>query len=639
MDKVAAEETSIASLNSLIEQKTGQMQEGDEKPFYNGDEAPADDDEADAHRATKDSSKARRENGLRRGKWTMEEEAYANRLIHEFKLGLLPLTDGTTLRTFLSKLLHCDPMRISKKFVGQNCIGKQVFRRRQADMDRLSPDDIKRSRYELAELERRFLSRVAQTNRTAKTAVGSATTPTPRAAAKLPWNSKGGEDSAPPDFARQQPVLAPWLLPPHAGSQAVPVRATPGAGAVAIAAPYGLTTTGRSAAYASQPHGTWPPAPSHPPPPPAGPYAPSARASDDGHERKPVIVHHGRPGVSSSSDDAHPERVVPTRLDRSRSDNFPTRPSTQSLTSFDLPSLNSMDNLAGLDLQSAWPSAAKLSQLGQVEPSTGLADTSRHASSSSLAAMAAAAAGEKGRGLSSWPSFSALVGGIDEEHNDPHKSQRSAPAPALNRQRPPEHHDIAPVSTDLAARVDAVSDEEQHPQQQRHRVSVKEEPSSSTASSGDAVAAPAPREVAPPPRTMVPDTPRPPPVRPAPAAAPVETKPLAKETDVGTPSPAPAAADAGPPRERNSAPADVRKRSGDAIHRSHRNSSVENFLSLVRSGDIPAPEADLLSHPILQQLGNAQERHKRDADDAFSNSNKQPDSRDSFNKAPRVQPS
>lgn len=39
---------------------------------------------------------------------------------------MLPLTDGTTLRTFLSKLLNCDPMRISKKFVGSNCIGKQV---------------------------------------------------------------------------------------------------------------------------------------------------------------------------------------------------------------------------------------------------------------------------------------------------------------------------------------------------------------------------------------------------------------------------------------------------------------------------------------------------------------------------------
>jgi hypothetical protein len=64
---------------------------------------------------------------LRRGKWTIEEEQFALRLIEEFRAGLLPLTDGTTLRTFLSKLLNCDPMRISKKFVGDNCIGKVIF--------------------------------------------------------------------------------------------------------------------------------------------------------------------------------------------------------------------------------------------------------------------------------------------------------------------------------------------------------------------------------------------------------------------------------------------------------------------------------------------------------------------------------
>lgn len=74
--------------------------------------------------AGKQESQKIKKAGLRRGKWTSEEEFYANRLIYEFKLGLLPLTDGTTLRTFLSKLLNCDPMRISKKFVGQNCIGK-----------------------------------------------------------------------------------------------------------------------------------------------------------------------------------------------------------------------------------------------------------------------------------------------------------------------------------------------------------------------------------------------------------------------------------------------------------------------------------------------------------------------------------
>jgi len=109
---------------------------------------------------------------LRRGKWTSEEEAYANRLIAEFKGGLLPLTDGTTLRTFLSKLLNCDPMRISKKFVGSNCIGKQVFRRRTVDINRLTPEQIQQSRAELSELERRFLERVAQTNRLKSSGVG-----------------------------------------------------------------------------------------------------------------------------------------------------------------------------------------------------------------------------------------------------------------------------------------------------------------------------------------------------------------------------------------------------------------------------------------------------------------------------------
>jgi len=109
-----------------------------------------------------EESTNRRKAPLRRGKWTPEEEAYANRLIQEFKAGLLPLTDGTTLRTFLSKLLNCDPMRISKKFVGSNCIGKQVFRRRGADVNNLTPDQIQKTRLELSELEKKFLDRVAQ---------------------------------------------------------------------------------------------------------------------------------------------------------------------------------------------------------------------------------------------------------------------------------------------------------------------------------------------------------------------------------------------------------------------------------------------------------------------------------------------
>jgi len=129
---------------------------------------------------------------LRRGKWTTEEEAYANRLIQEFKGGLLPLTDGTTLRTFLSKLLNCDPMRISKKFVGQNCIGKQVFKRRQADLDKLTSNDLARNRQIMGDLEIKFLERLAQTNRCKS-------------------GSKDGKYYN-DDFSNGPPV--PWMIPP-----------------------------------------------------------------------------------------------------------------------------------------------------------------------------------------------------------------------------------------------------------------------------------------------------------------------------------------------------------------------------------------------------------------------------------------
>jgi hypothetical protein len=147
---------------------------------------------------------------LRRGKWTPEEEAYANRLILEFKSGLLPLTDGTTLRTFLSKLLNCDPMRISKKFVGSNCIGKQVFRRRTADLNRLTPEQIQQSRAELSELERRFLERVTQTNRVKSSGVGGAASAAPEAIIM-------GRPKI--EHETMEPPSPPWLQPPFGYKQ------------------------------------------------------------------------------------------------------------------------------------------------------------------------------------------------------------------------------------------------------------------------------------------------------------------------------------------------------------------------------------------------------------------------------------
>lgn len=149
---------------------------------------------------------------LRRGKWTPEEEAYANRLIQEFKAGLLPLTDGTTLRTFLSKLLNCDPMRISKKFVGGNCIGKQVFRRRTADINRLTPEQIQQSRAELSELERRFLERVAQTNRVKSS--GATVAPSTAASVAMNGAPKLDKEMENHQNAGGAPPSPPWLQTP-----------------------------------------------------------------------------------------------------------------------------------------------------------------------------------------------------------------------------------------------------------------------------------------------------------------------------------------------------------------------------------------------------------------------------------------
>jgi hypothetical protein len=61
------------------------------------------------------SSKSKSKTTLRRGKWTAEEEAYVARVIKDFNSGYLDAPPATTLRTYLSEKLKCDPMRITKK--------------------------------------------------------------------------------------------------------------------------------------------------------------------------------------------------------------------------------------------------------------------------------------------------------------------------------------------------------------------------------------------------------------------------------------------------------------------------------------------------------------------------------------------
>jgi len=43
---------------------------------------------------------------LRKGKWTLMEEQYASKIIHYFNRGVLPISVGTTLRSYLSEKLN-----------------------------------------------------------------------------------------------------------------------------------------------------------------------------------------------------------------------------------------------------------------------------------------------------------------------------------------------------------------------------------------------------------------------------------------------------------------------------------------------------------------------------------------------------
>jgi len=93
---------------------------------------------------------------LRKGKWSTEEELYANKIIMYFNKGLLPnVTAGTTLRSYLSDKLQCDPMRITKKFAGASCIGKQVFQPLQQTVFQ-NTSMLKAAEDELNQLEKGF---------------------------------------------------------------------------------------------------------------------------------------------------------------------------------------------------------------------------------------------------------------------------------------------------------------------------------------------------------------------------------------------------------------------------------------------------------------------------------------------------
>lgn len=76
----------------------------------------------------------------------------------DFENGTLDVPEGTTLRTYLSKVLNCDPMRITKKYTGNSSIGKRTF----TPLIR-SPENvpfIDMSQRDLLELRRAWVSKL-----------------------------------------------------------------------------------------------------------------------------------------------------------------------------------------------------------------------------------------------------------------------------------------------------------------------------------------------------------------------------------------------------------------------------------------------------------------------------------------------
>ena len=98
---------------------------------------------------------------LRRGKWSVEEEMYASALIEIFQSGhaIVNEKNGMTLRAFLSRKLHCDPMRISKKYKHKN-VGKIVFTNKPGSVPVMPQDKLNECLAKLGETEVKFYRKI-----------------------------------------------------------------------------------------------------------------------------------------------------------------------------------------------------------------------------------------------------------------------------------------------------------------------------------------------------------------------------------------------------------------------------------------------------------------------------------------------
>jgi hypothetical protein len=89
------------------------------------------------------------------GKWTQQEEQYAQFLMEEFRAGNIPnLEGGATLRNYLAKMLICLPKRVTKKYERSGYNGKLTY---QANLVTMSPQQAQARRQQLAVSRANFI--------------------------------------------------------------------------------------------------------------------------------------------------------------------------------------------------------------------------------------------------------------------------------------------------------------------------------------------------------------------------------------------------------------------------------------------------------------------------------------------------
>lgn len=119
----------------------------------------------------------------------------------------------STLRAYLSDKLHCDPMRITKKFTGSSCIGKRVFHPAVRCAENAAAIDS--SQEELVSLEKRWrkrlkLKRGSSRNRSAR----RESKPTSAAAVSAPPTSADNSASGHHSTSTKSGIVSPPSISP-----------------------------------------------------------------------------------------------------------------------------------------------------------------------------------------------------------------------------------------------------------------------------------------------------------------------------------------------------------------------------------------------------------------------------------------